>query len=148
MGKDSVRVLKSMDEELILRLQLAILPTDEPLAFLAGPWWVAWVGSEPVGFACLKMYDTARDTGYLARAGVLKAYRGRQIQRKLIQVREKYARARLLKVLVTDTSRANLASSNSLIACGYRLYTPAVPWAFKDGNYWRKTLKDNHALTT
>ena len=37
---------------------------------------------------------------------------------------------------ITDTT-ANPASSNSLISCGFKMYTPANPWSFKNACYWK-----------
>jgi len=41
--------------------------------------------------------------------------------------------------LVTDTND-NPASGNSLIACGFKLFEPTVPWAAKGAIYWRMKL--------
>jgi ribosomal protein S18 acetylase RimI-like enzyme len=142
MGKNNLRILRCYDPAVILTLQTLILPQDQPLPFGAGPWWVMWEGTEAVAFASLKHYASDPQLGYLSRAGVMPSYRGKGIQRRLIRVREAYARRSGLQVIVTDTSHSNLASSNSLIGCGYKLYQPAHPWGFPDGNYWRKRLKD------
>jgi len=66
--------------------------------------------------------------------------RGQGLQRRLIRVRELAARKAGMLAIVTDTHRENHASSNSLMAMGYRLYTPHTKWAFNDGLYWRKKL--------
>lgn len=98
--------------------------------------------TEAVGFACFLPTQADPTWGYLARAGVLPQARGYGLQRKLIRVREAYAKRSGYKVIVTDTANLNVASSNSLIACGYKLYTPHTRWGFASGNYWRKTLKE------
>lgn len=124
----------------IQTVQLDLLPGDLPIPSDKGYWWV--VEDEPshtVAFACLKVCKGTA-YGYLARSGVYENHRGKGLQRKLIRVREAYARKLGLTHMVCDTSRANLASSNSLIACGYKLYTPLQPWAFADGNYWIRKL--------
>jgi predicted acetyltransferase len=78
--------------------------------------------------------------GYLCRAGVLAPkFRGRGLQKLMIQKRVTYARRRKWSVVVTDTHE-NLASANSLIACGFRLYAPDTKWSFETSLYWRKQL--------
>jgi GNAT superfamily N-acetyltransferase len=72
---------------------------------------------------------------------VLPEARGQGLQRRLIGARERHARALGMAWLVTDTYQ-NPASSNSLIAAGYRLYEPAQPWGARGTLYWRKRLAD------
>lgn len=101
--------------------------------------WLVYYGSEPIAFALLAPSSTAPAGGYLSRVGVLEPYRGHGLQRRLISVRERKARALNWSVLVTDTTD-NVPSANSLIRSGYTLYRPDFPWAFPDSLYWRKTL--------
>lgn len=77
-------------------------------------------------------------TGYMNAAGVLPAYRGRGLQRRLIRRRLEYARERGWKWVITDTLNDNAASMTSLIACGFRPYSPAVRWASEAAVYWRR----------
>jgi GNAT superfamily N-acetyltransferase len=79
------------------------------------------------------------DTGYLCRAGVLSGYRGHGIQKKLIRARIRQAKALGWNWLVTDTY-LNPASSNSLIATGFKLFEPSKPWGATQTLYWRKKL--------
>lgn len=129
------------DRAVLSALQATILPYDIPITVrpidLA---WVAWRGSIAVGFAVLRPVTSDAGFGYLARAGVAEGARGHGLQRRLIRVREAAARRLGWTALVSDTSRINLASSNSLIREGYKLYAPAKKWGFKDGNYWLKWL--------
>lgn len=136
----TVAIRRSTDAATLILLQKECLPTDDPLDPSKGDWWVAWEGQEPVAFACLKPTRGDPSTGYLARAGVVKAARGKGLQKRLIRVREARAKALGMQCVVTDTANFNVASSNSLIACGYRLYRPAYLWGFHDGNYWKKEL--------
>lgn len=138
MGAISIR--RSRDEVTLLTLQKECLPGDEPLDARKGDWWVAEMDGEPVAFACLRPDRSDPATGYLARAGVLPKARGQGLQKRLIRVREARAKALGMKVVVTDTANFNVASSNSLIACGYKLYQPANRWGFADANYWKKVI--------
>lgn len=123
-------------------LQLETLPHDEPLPTDKGWWWVAYQDDQPAAFAALCRSVRWRDTGYLCRAGVLRAYRGAGLQKRLIRVRERWARRMGLRWLVTDTFD-NPASANSLIACGFRMFTPSAPWAAEGACYWRKRILED-----
>lgn len=121
-------------------LHSACLPSDEYPDFSNGWWWIAYdEHGTPVAFAGL--YPSVRwsKTGYLCRAGVVEAARGKGIQKKLIKVRIRYAKKIGYDWLVSDTRR-NPASSNALIACGFRLYEPKMPWGFRNSLYFRLKL--------
>jgi GNAT superfamily N-acetyltransferase len=125
---------------LLLWLQLETLPNDAPRDTRKGLWWVAYQGTEPIGFAGLVPSSRWTDAGYMCRAGVVRAYRGKGIQKRLIRVRERKARELGWKWLITDTASYNVASSNNLAACGFKLFRPSSPWGYEDGLYWRKAL--------
>ena len=115
---------------------------DEELpspALNEGFWWIAWACDKPAAFACLRVAATTPGAGYLARSGVLPAYRGHGLQRKLITIREKKAREIGLTRMVSDTTE-NVHSSNNLIRAGYRLFEPQWKWAFSHSLYWQKNL--------
>jgi GNAT superfamily N-acetyltransferase len=76
---------------------------------------------------------------YLCRAGVLPAHRGQGLQKRLIRARIQVAKEKGMNWLVTDTND-NPASGNSLIACGFKLFEPTVPWAANGAIYWRMKL--------
>jgi GNAT superfamily N-acetyltransferase len=111
-----------------------------------GYWWLVYDKHahsfghpRPVAFCGLTEAVATKETGYLKRAGVLQAYRGQGLQRKLITVRERKARKLGLKTMLTDTTD-NPPSSNSLIKAGYKIFEPAYRWAFPNSIYWRKAL--------
>jgi GNAT superfamily N-acetyltransferase len=122
----------------LIRLQKICLPYDIPYD-KNGWYWLVFDGDEPVAFCAMAPSRKWLDTVYLARAGVLESHRGLGIQKKMIAIRESFARRRAYNWAVTDT-RDNLASSNSLISKGYRLFIPSQPWAYKGSLYWRKRL--------
>jgi len=133
--------LGCLDTQLALaRLQKQCLPHDDPSITTSGYWWL--VHSEdnvPVAFAGLVPSLRWLDCGYLCRAGVLPAHRGQGIQKKLIRVRVRQARALGWNWLVTDT-HDNPASANSLIARGFKLFDPTKPWGATGTLYWRLKL--------
>jgi GNAT superfamily N-acetyltransferase len=104
-----------------------------------GVWWIGYDGDEPACFAGLWPSRNWPKAGYLARSGVLPLYRGLGLQRRLIRLRERRARALGYRFVVTDTCD-NPHSSNNLIAAGYRMFVPPKLWGPDGSNYWRKEL--------
>ena len=76
----------------------------------------------------------------LTRCGVRRKYRGNGLQKQLIRARIRMARRHGFRELLAYVLGNNLASANSLIACGFRLYTPAEFWAGKKALYFRLVL--------
>lgn len=110
--------------------------------FDKGYWWLVYEGdtrTNPMAFCGLTHAVATPGAGYLKRAGVLKAFRGQGLQRRLITVREKKARRLGLDTMLTDTTD-NPPSANSLIRAGYRIFEPHYRWAFSYSIYWKKDL--------
>ena len=110
-----------------------------------GHWWVAYKGDDAVGYCALTAGLTP-GYGYLRRAGVLQDHRGNGLQTRMIDVRERKARALGLSRMVTDTAYFNTRSANNLIRRGYRLYKPEKPWSFETSLYWMKHLNPTGVL--
>lgn len=133
-GKFLIR--KSEDKELVKRLHSELF-SDAWEDFTA--MWVVWnEAGIPVGFACAKWIAKEKSV-FLARAGVKKIARGNGIQRRLIRVRERWAKAVGAKAVITYTLYENHSSTVNLIKSNYTLYQPAYPWVGKV-NYFRKLL--------
>lgn len=132
-----IDIRKPEDCTVIMYLQSKCLPGDTPMEVDHGHWWIVYTEEgKPVGFAGLTRSAQWSNAGYMCRAGVLTAYQGHGLQKRLIQARVRKARTLKWRWLLTDTTD-NPASSNSLIALGFRLYIPSIPWAFKNSLYWR-----------
>ena len=133
--------LSCLATQLVLaRLQKQCLPHDDPISTTTGFWWIVYSEEGvPVAFAGLVRSRRWSDCGYLCRAGVLPAHRGHGLQKKLIRVRIRQARALGWNWLITDTYD-NPASSNSLIARGFKLFDPTNPWGADKTLYWRLKL--------
>jgi GNAT superfamily N-acetyltransferase len=122
---------------LICYLQKKILPSDNIYKPDRGHWWIAYAeDGKPVAFAGLVRSIKWTDTGYLCRAGVLDGYTGHGLQKRLIQARVKQARKLGWNWCITDTTN-NPASANSLINAGFKIYTPANKWSFRNAIYWK-----------
>lgn len=81
-------------------------------------WWVAEQSDQIVGYGGL--YLGIEGQAWLVRAGVVPAFRGRNLQRKLIASRLRAARKAGVPAVDTYTHATNIASQRSLIACGFR----------------------------
>lgn len=128
---------------LLRYLQLATLENDEPFDAPGSHWWIAYDGDVPVAFAGLILSSSWFDCGYLCRAGVIRSHRGIGLQKRLIRVRERKARALGWNYIITDTAAWNAASANSLISCGYRVFIPTKAWGLATSIYWRKRISSN-----
>jgi GNAT superfamily N-acetyltransferase len=133
-----VQAVNAKDHTALIRLQRQCLPYDKPYE-KNGWYWLGFDGGEPVAFCAMAQSIRWQDTVYLARSGVLESHRGLGLQKRMITIRESYARRRGYNWAVTDTTD-NPASANSLISKGYRLYIPGAPWGYKNSLYWRKKL--------
>lgn len=106
-------------------------------------WWICYdleTDGAIAGYAAIKQSAKFGDCAYLFRAGVLPEYRGQGLQRRFLRVREAKARREGWVWAVTDCTADNLASCNSLISGGYKLYMPTRPWGLRGALYWRKHL--------
>lgn len=120
-------------------LQKTCLPYDSVYTETKAWYWVGYYHQTPVAFCALAPSIRWNDCVYLARAGVVPEFRGHGLQKRMIELRERWARKNGYRWAVTDTTD-NPASSNSLIARGYRLYEPTVAWGPTRAIYWRKKL--------
>jgi GNAT superfamily N-acetyltransferase len=130
------------NNQVLVDLQRTCLPGDEPLNPSKVRWW--WLALDEdgaaVGFAGMNRVASWPGAVYLARAGVLPAARGKGLQRRLINARISYARRIGSTVAISDTTARNFPSSRNLIACGFRPYWPATPWALPDSIYWQRQI--------
>lgn len=135
--------LKESIKDLLNKLDAEIFEEDDEYKKEGSFWWVAEVNGEVAGFCGLKILKDSVNKGlvYLCRAGVKRKFRGKGLQKRMIKVRLGAARKIPgVKVAITYTSYENLASANSLISCGFKLYEPASKWGFRNGLYFRKEL--------
>lgn len=129
--------VRRTDAQFLVELQKLCLTGDEPLApkpeDLA---WVAYSAGEPVGFVLFR--DHGYGTVFLERAGVLPAYGGQGLYKRLLRAAERGLPRG--SRLVTYTANRNLASANGLLGAGWKLYEPTVRWGWPDGLYLTKVL--------
>lgn len=110
-------------------------PSDEE--FRQSKWWVAETeAGELVAYAGVWL-KPSKKAAYLTRAGVLPEARGQGLQRRLLRVRERYARAQGAERTYTYVLDTNFPSMTNLIRCGYFPY-----YSTGDGYIWlQKALR-------
>lgn len=131
--------LRPKTKELLTALQKDCLPGDRLYFPDDGVWWIAYHQRAAVAFACVAPSRHTAQAVYLGRCGVVKAARGQGIQRRLIRIRLAWAKRKGYKWAVSDTTD-NVPSSNNLIACGFRLYTPEYKHAYVRSLYWKRAI--------
>lgn len=128
------KYLKILDD-----LDLKLFPDCSVHDKRFGYWWAVFQGKEVVAFAGL---DPTRefDRGFLCRVGVLKSHRGLGLQRRLIKIRERFAKKIGMSRLVSYCSYENLISCNNLIKSGYTRYKPSYEYGTENAIYFEKYL--------
>ena len=110
--------------EAVAALDAVCFPEDGPPTweqFKTGQWWLVRHKGATIGFASAVHIG---DTIVLTRAGIHPDHRGRNLQRRLIDHRVVWARSSGADKAITYTSTDNPASSNNLIAVGFRVFSP------------------------
>lgn len=120
--------------------QLTFLDAAPVPGFDQGHWWVAFHRAGPVAFAGIIPSTHVPNAGYFCRVGVLGEHCGRGLQLRLMRVMESRARQNGWCAIISDTTD-NMRSANNFIRAGFRLFSPANPWAWSNTLYWRKDLK-------
>lgn len=119
----SVRITRTSDTELVRELHTELFPTapltDEELE--GSEWWIATLDDVPVAFAGIQAEPT-ENRAFLIRAGVQSHVRGGGIQKRLINVRKRYAKKHGFASVYTYVWAGNFASMRSLISCNFKPY--------------------------
>ena len=108
-------------------------------------WWIVKINEEVAGYCSLKKIEVdGQIGGYLARAGVLPAFRGHGLQQKMIGVRLAEAKKMGWPWVVTDTYKGNAASMASLKRMGFNEFKPNKSWIppawARDSKFWKINL--------
>lgn len=120
-----------------MALNDSIFPADEWYEHRGNIYWIVRFGKTPVGFAVGT--NIGHRIFYLSRAGILESHRGNGLHKRLIKVRERFARSHNFKYIITYTIKNNPESFCHLIKTGYEIYEPEHEWA-DDVFYFRKLL--------
>ena len=134
----TIRKVTKINQVVILDAHVFDYEQDSPVVVDGAHWWVAYDGDVPVAYAGVKLLEG--NLAFLCRAGVLPAWRGKGLQAKLIRARVSWVKKQGMTRAVTYTVLENPPSSNNLIKCGFKLYTPQWKWGGSDALYWFKNL--------
>lgn len=104
-------------------------------------WFLAKIGTEVVGWCGVIIHPYNKAEIY--RTGVLDDFRNQGIKKKLVAAMERYAKKQGVTLMTSYCSTDNMASANSLISSGYKMYMPEY---YDEGDHrdwicWRKPLK-------
>ncbi len=101
-------------------------------------WWIVWDENDnPVAYCGVVLYN---DFAVHKRCGVLPIARGHGLQRRMLRIRENYAKKNGAKSICTYVSVQNSISANNLIKSGYLVYNPEWRWGGDDFLYIEKKL--------
>lgn len=123
-----------------LELNSLLFPNDHQPTEPSTVYWLAYDVDGPCAFAAACPDEMDNTTLYLSRCGVLPRARGLGLQKRLIRARLAFARRHGYLSAVTDVWMALPRSLNSLTSCGFNVYQPAHPWAFKTSLYLHKLV--------
>jgi GNAT superfamily N-acetyltransferase len=101
-------------------------------------WWVYLNSRNTIVAYCGSIY--ANNICIFIRAWVKKTYRGKGVQKKLIDTRIRAARKLNCFTAITYTTSDNCPSINNLIAKGFKIYLPEYSYGGKEMLYWKKNL--------
>lgn len=136
-----VRFKKTKDYSQARALHVLLFPNDEQFRKSVNN--AMWIGYEetqtPVAF-CTARYLPNENSVFLERAGVLPIARGLKLQRRMIKLRENWAKSLGADAVLTYVAHHNHASIVSLIKAGYHIYWPSKFWAGKSVHYFQKSI--------
>lgn len=101
-------------------------------------WWVLLDKRKQIVAYCGAGYSA--DFSYFVRAWVGLKYRGKGLQKRMINMRIKAAKVRKCNTAITYITMDNAPSGNSLINCGFKMYHPEWAYAGKDMIYFQKKI--------
>ena len=99
-------------------------------------WWVFLDKRGKIGAYCGSIYSEG--ICIFIRAWVKKQYRGKGMQKKLINIRLRAAKTKQCTVSITYTTKDNYPSVNNLISKGFKFYFPQYAYGGKEMLYWSK----------
>ena len=135
-----MRFIRTKQYQQIAKLDFKFFPFDYPIVdWDSSILWLLKEGDEYIGYCGIKPLNSTEC--YLIRSGLKPSFRGNGLQKSMINLRVKWAKNNDYSFIVTDTATHNFPSINNLIACRFKMFSPAYPWAGKSQLYWYKGLK-------
>lgn len=150
MSAIKIRAVRSQaDVDCCKTLQKVCLPWDDALTPTKTGWWLLARAAGGTAIAYSGSYEWKAENEHaivIAHQGVIEAYRGLHLQARLIRQTCLRARDKGVPEVWSYVAAHNLASANSFIAEGFRLWRPhmwngsVVHETEKEWFYFRKTV--------
>lgn len=99
-------------------------------------WLATDATGEAVGFASVRPTVDHPEMAFLSRAGVLSGHRRKGLHKRMIRVRETWARQEGFESIWTYTASWNIKSMRGIVRSGYLPWEPW--WAWADTLYFQK----------
>lgn len=133
--------------KMIREMDLICFPDDSPMLFGLRKYycWIVYENEQAIAYA---IGGKMQNFYFLARAGVLPEWRGRNIQQLLIQERIKKAMTLdNIDGIITYTSIENISSIKNLIDCGFSLWeNPSKSFKKKGFTHWKLDIETARCL--
>lgn len=125
---------------LVKEIHKACFPYDQFYDHEGNHYWIAYIkhNHEPIGF-CIGT-DIGDKTMFLSRAGILLKWRGNGLHRRLIKVRERFAKKNNFECIITYVKSNNPESFSSIIKLRYEAYEPECKYGTTNSIYFKKSL--------
>lgn len=138
-----MKIKRTDDLDLVAELDGQAFP-EAPLTrseLARAAWWVVWhPDGYPVAYAGARGCETIPAV-FLSRCAVMADWRGLGLQKRLLRVRERWARSlEGIEAIVTYTAPDNTHSMNNLIRAGFVTDRHTGPYCGSGFVYWRKDL--------
>jgi GNAT superfamily N-acetyltransferase len=125
------KIRKTLRFEDIIILNNLIFPCDPLEIDEKSRAWLVSHKDKPAGFCTMRMLDDG--IAFMDRGGILDEHRGNGIHKRLIKVRERYARSQQCNCIITYVMADNYASLFTLIRHDYKMYEPDYAYAGSKG---------------
>lgn len=136
---EKIFIRRTNDKNLIVKLDSRIFPNDIFYEHENNHYWTVKKESKVIGFCMATVWEVNKAL-FLSRAGIIPSERGKGLQRRMIRVRENFARKNKIKDIITYVSKDNIPSFVNLIKSGYFVYEPQYLYAGSDNFYLIKRI--------
>lgn len=136
------KLRKTKDLLVIRGLHSLIFPSDEfPTIDNLHAWVVYDSDEDPVGFCTVNLGSS--NIAFMSRAGLMNKATGKGLHKRMVRIREKYAKSKGYDIFISYVKHDNIISAINLEKCGYRLYLPEWRYGGDTVLYFMKQIKSN-----
>ena len=121
------RIRKTLHLDQLIILNEYIFPQDPLEVDDRTVGWHVTKDDKSAGFCTMRLLDDG--IAFMDRGGILSEHRGNNLHRRLIKIRERYAKRKGYKTMITYVMADNYASLFTLIRQDYKMYSPEYAYA-------------------